>query len=485
MARYDLAVINGTVVIPHIGVRRHDLGINGGRIAAMSDSLDARDADQVIDAKGKVVLPGAVDSHFHLGIYNPLQGDVQSETASALVGGVTTVISYFRTGQNYLNRTGPYREIFPEVLKATEGNAATDFGYHIAIMTKEQLGEVDWLVHEQGVSSFKLYMFYMGLNLAGDSTHADAYILSQDYDMGHMYLLMSQVAEAAERYGKHGRVSLSVHCENAGLIRAFTEIAKRAGFKGLEAWHEARPGLTERLSVGEATLLADATGCPINLLHLSGREAVAAAVEARDHYPNLDITAETTLHHLALNYSTAGKGIGGKVNPPIRTDDDREALWEAIAKGDIQTVVSDHACCREEQKGDDLWSAIPGFGGTSLIYPYLISEGHHKRGLSLSRVAELVSATPARAFGLYPRKGTIAVGSDADLAIVDLEKEHTVTPELLRSGQDFTPFAGLKIKGWPQTTVLRGQVVMRDGEVMEGRSGQYLKRPVGLHSVEK
>lgn len=482
MAKYDLAITNGAVVIPNYGTQHCDIGIRDGHIAVISDSIDSIEADQVINAKNHVVFPGAVDSHFHLGIYNPLEEDVRNETAAALVGGVTTVISYFRTGQNYLNKTGPYRKIFPEVLEATSGNSATDFGYHIAIMTEEQLGEVDWLIDQQGVSSFKIYMFYMGLNLAGDSTHANDYILSQNYDMGHMYLLMSRVAQAAKRHTKQGRISLSIHCENAGLIRAFTKITQQAGFTGLEAWHKARPGLTERLSISEASLLADSTECPVNLLHLSGQEAIEAAIEAKRFYPKLDITMETTLHHLALNYLTAGKGIGGKVNPPIRTDADREALWEAIRTGNIHTVVSDHACCREEQKGNDLWSAIPGFGGTSLIYPYLISEGYHKRGLSLSRIAELVSANPAKAFGLYPKKGAISVGSDADFAIVDMEKEHVVTPNLLKSGQDFTPFAGIKIKGWPQTTILRGNIVMRDGEVVESRYGEYTKRPVSLHT---
>jgi len=480
MTQYDLAVLNGTVVIPYVGTKRLDIGIKDGRVATLSETLDPAQADEVLDATGKTVFPGAVDSHQHLGIYHSLSEDARSETASALVGGVTTVISYFRTGQHYLNKSGPYRTIFPEALALTQGNAYTDFGYHVAIMTEEQLDEVDWLVSNQGVGSFKYYMFYKGLNLAGDSTKGSDYTMAESYDLGHLYLLMKRVAAAAEKYGHHGRISLSLHCEHAELIRVFIGEVKKLGLHSLEGYHRSRPPLTERLSMAEAVLLGDETNCALNLLHLSSRDAITAGSQAKRAYPQLDIHLETTVHHLALTYDTAG-GIRGKVNPPIRSEDDRQALWEAVLDGSLDTVVSDHACCSESQKGEDLWKALPGFGGTALLYPFLISEGHHERGLSLTRIAELVSANPARTFGLYPQKGTIAVGYDADLAIVDLEREVEVSAETLHSAQDFTPFAGMVIKGWPTHTILRGRRVFSAGEVVGPPQGTYLKRPVGLH----
>ena len=153
MPRYDSAVLNGTALIPHVGAVRCDIGIRDGTIAALADAIAPADAAEVTEARGKLVLPGAVDSHFHIGIYRDLGHDARSETESALAGGVTTVLSYFRTGQHYLNESGPYRTIFPEVGAATEGQAWTDFGYHIGVMTTEQLDEVDWLVGEQGVGS--------------------------------------------------------------------------------------------------------------------------------------------------------------------------------------------------------------------------------------------------------------------------------------------------------------------------------------------
>ncbi len=477
MVRYDLAILGGTVIIPYTGAVRCDIGIRNGRIAALADDIDPTRAAEVLNARGHLVFPGAVDSHFHLGIYRPLDEDAYSETRSSLAGGVTTVISYLRTGRHYLNRSGPYREIFPEVLALTEGRAYTDYGYHIAVMTTDQLDEVAWLVDDQGVASFKYYMFYKGLNLTADSTRGSEYTMTDTYDLGHLYLLMEQVAAVAARYRGLGRVSLSLHCEHAELLRVFIEQVKREGLTGLLAYHRARPPLSERLSIAEAVLLADVTRCPINLLHLSSREAVTAAAAAKRDYPYLDVRLETTVHHLALTYATAG-GLQGKVNPPIRTEEDRQALWEAVLDGTVDTVVSDHACCFEEAKGEDLWRALPGFGGAALLYPYLISEGMHRRGLPPARIAELASANSARAFGLYPRKGAVSPGSDADLTVVDPEREQVVSAEILLSAQDFTPFAGMRLRGWPTHTILRGQVVYREGQIVGPPTGRYLRRPV-------
>jgi dihydroorotase-like cyclic amidohydrolase len=154
-------------------------------------------------------------------------------------------------------------------------------------------------------------------------------------------------------------------------------------------------------------------------------------------------------------------------------------LWQAVLDGRIDTVVSDHACCSEEEKEGDFWSALPGFGGTALLYPYLLSEGPH-RGLSLARIVELASANPARAFGLFPKKGAITVGGDADLVVIDPDREQTISPAVLHSAQDFTPFAGMRVKGWPTHTLLRGQLVFDGKDVLGAPSGRYVKRPAGI-----
>jgi len=470
MNRFDVIVKNGTCVDGSWS-GRGDLGIQNGRISAIADSLAAAEADEVLDATGLVVLPGAVDAHYHFGIYRPFAEDVRSESRSSLVGGVTSVLSYFRTGTHYLNKTGSYHEILPEIRTASRGNSFVDIGFHLAPMSREHVAEIPWLVR-QGISGFKFYMFYKGLNLAADSRDAQAYTKAEDYDLGHLFEIMEAVA-AENRIGQR-RISVSVHCEQPELLRLFIERVRASGrTQDLAAYSAARPPLTERVAIAEAVTLADEAGAPVNLLHLSSKEAINAVALARRSYPDRDIRAETTLHHLTLSHDGVS-GIGGKVNPPIRTSSDNEALWLALQRGDIDWVASDHACCTLDLKGSDLWPALPGFGGSSLLYPVLISEGYHRRGMGLDAVVRAVSANPARAYGLYPQKGRIALGSDADLAIVDLDRSARVSADALLSDQDHTPFEGVQLRGWPVVTVLRGRVVFRDGQVVGPPSGDLL-----------
>lgn len=480
MSRFDMVITGGQVILPSGAVVRADIGIRDGKIVAIADALGPQSGDQVVDARGRIVAPGAIDAHFHLGIYRPIAEDTQTETASALVGGVSTVLSYFRTGKDYLNKSGPYRQIFPEVLQTVNGNAYTDYGFHLAIMTNEQLDEIPWLV-SQGVGSFKYYMFYKALTLNAASTDAQSYTMADTYDLGHLYRLMANIAE--ENRQNAGRISLSIHCENAELIRVFIEAVRFRGGNDLAAYSEARPALSESLAIAEATVLAEATGCPMNFLHLSSFRAVNDVAQWRSHHRDADARTETTLHHLALTTDTTPGGTGGKVNPPIRNAQEVDQLWAAIVRGDIDQVVSDHAAI-PVVKDDDLWDAHAGFGGTALLYPVMLSEGYHKRHLPLGKVVDLISRNPAITMGLYPRKGGIAIGADADFALIDLEREQIVSTELLRSAQPFTPFGGKTLKGWPTTTIVRGHVQYDHGEVMGSPVGSFLRRPIVMEAEQ-
>jgi len=477
MDRFDTVVLGGLAVLPGRGAVRADIGIQDGRITAIGEGFSSSGADEAIHASGRLVLPGAVDAHFHLGIYRDITEDTKSETASSLAGGVTSVISYFRTGSHYLEKSGPYAEILPEVLEATGGHSHVDYGYHLAPMTRGQIGEIEHLAGEEGIASFKYYMFYKGLDLSGASSDAKGYTMSENYDLGHLFEIMEQVAKVQQTRTDGSRVSLSIHCEQPELIRVFSERVKQDGaLTGLEAYSASRPTLTEHLAVAEVGVLAGHTRCPINLLHLSSEEALDAATDLQRQHPELDARLETTLHHLALTYESYNDQRG-KVNPPIRAQSDVDALWRGVARGEIDWVCSDHACCSEEHKEGDLWSALPGFGGTALIYPFMLTEGR-KRGLSLERIVDLVSTNPARAYGLAPRKGGIAIGADADLAIVDMDQTNPVTTERLLSAQEYTPFEGMDLTGWPVRTLLRGRTVFADGEAVGEPIGAYLKRPL-------
>jgi dihydropyrimidinase/allantoinase len=477
MAQYDLLVKNGTLVLPRMGETRADLAVKNGKVAAIGDEIDSSAADEVIDASGRLVMPGAVDAHYHLGIYRDLALDAYEETRSSLVGGATTVVSYFRTGAHYLNKTGPYAEILPEVQQAVAGRTWTDYGFHLAPMTVDQIDEIPMLVKEHGVTSFKYYMFYKGFDLASNSRDSRAFTMGDEYDLGHLLLIMEKISEVQAEH-PHLRLSLSLHCEQSELMRVFIDKVRAAGDpQNLKAYNDGRPPLTERVAIGEATTIASHVGTNINLLHLSSADAVAAAVQARDAYPWIDMRFETTLHHLCLDYETldAKGGLGGKVNPPIRTKADNEELWRRVANGDVSWIASDHACCMEELKGDQIWPASPGFGGTALLYPVLISEGYNKRKLPLGRIAELASANPAAAYNL-PGKGNLMAGFDADFTIIDPELEQTVTTELCQSGQDHCPFEGVPLQGWPVLTAVGGEVKFRDGETVGEPGGKYVAR---------
>src|SRR5258708_265994 len=288
MARFDLVVVNGTLVVPYVGELRADVAARNGQIVQIADTIDPANAETVVDARGKLVFPGGVDAHFHIGIYRPLAEDAESETRSALVGGVTTVVSYFRTGSHYLNRTGPYREIFPEVLAATDGHAFTDYGYHIAAMTSQQVDEVDWLVRQMGVGSFQHYMFYQDLNLTASSTDAAAYTMSDVYDLGHLYRFMQAVSAASRAYGRpDSRISLSIHCEQPEIIRTMIDEVKARHLEGLEAYSQARPPFQEPLAIAEAVLPADQAHVPINLPPLSSAGDLEGGRKALPDYPDL------------------------------------------------------------------------------------------------------------------------------------------------------------------------------------------------------
>lgn len=478
MARYELLVKNGTVVLPYHGEVRADLAVSGGKVTALAQDIPAGDAEEVVDASGRLVLPGAVDAHFHIGIYRDLALDAFEETRSSLVGGATTVLSYFRTGSHYLDRTGSYAEIFPEVLETVAGRCWTDYGFHLAPMTVDQVNEIPMLVDQYGVTSFKYYMFYKGFDLAANSRDARSFTMGDEYDLGHLYLILEQIA-ASQQQNPDARLSLSLHCEQSELMRVFIDRVRAAGDpQTLRAYSEGRPPLTERVAISEATTLASHTGTNINLLHLSSADAVAEAHAARTRHNHVDMRFETTLHHLCLDHESldAKGGLGGKVNPPIRTTADNEALWGRLADGTLDWVASDHACCMEEHKGDQLWPARPGFGGTALLYPALVSEGHLKRGVPMQRIVEAVSANPAKAYNLWGRKGSLAVGYDADFTIVDPSLTQTVTTELCQSAQDHCPFEGVELTGWPVLTAVGGQVRFRDGKVVGEPGGSYLHR---------
>lgn len=460
-----------------------DIAVDDGRISAVGPDLGA-DAVEVHDGRGRLAFPGVVDAHQHWGIYNPLADDTVSESRACAQGGVTTSLTYMRTGQYYLDRGGPYAEFYPEVLAASRGRSYIDYAFHLAPMQAAHIDEIPALVTEHGVTSFKIFMFYGSHGLHGRSSDQNAFLMipeDERYDLAHFEFVMRGVQRAREqRPDLADVISLSLHCETAEIMTAYTRMVEREGrLSGLEAYSASRPPHSEGLAVTIASYLAHETGLPtINLLHLSSAKALEAAMLMARAFPHVDFRREVTVGHLLADVTTAD-GVGGKVNPPLRPRADVEALWEHVLAGDVSWVVSDHACCKEATKfGDDptdVFAAKSGFGGTEYLLPGLVGEGR-KRGLALGRIAELTSAAPARRFGLGS-KGDLAPGFDADIALVDPDRSWTVDPGASESTQEYSPFRGLEIGATVETTYLRGTRVWADGAVQGEPTGRYLHRP--------
>ena len=489
MSTLETLVKNVTVVRPDAGAadgEQLDLGITGGRFVRVEPQIDPAQAQQVVDGKGSLVFPGAVDAHQHWGIYNPLEEDTGTESRASAQGGVTTGLTYMRTGQYYLNRGGPYAEFFPLVLDAARGRSYVDYGFHLAPMMREHIDEIPAIIEDFGVTSFKIFMFYGSHGLHGRSADQSAFLMipeDERYDLAHFEFVMRGVQAAREKLTDTApHISLSLHCETAEIMTAYTRMVEEEGsLQGLAAYSAARPPHSEGLAVTIASFLADETGLPnINLLHLSSRKALKAAMLMAKTFPHVDFRREVTIGHLLADVDTA-QGLGGKVNPPIRPREDVEALWEYVVDGSVDWVVSDHACCKDEQKfgdpRDDIFAARSGFGGAEYLLPGLVGEGR-RRGLSYQRIAQLASWNPAQRYGLLS-KGTIGVGYDADFALVDPSSSWTVHAAESQSTQEYSPFEGFEIGARVTDTWVRGRQVLQDGNVVGQPVGEYVHRPAG------
>jgi len=345
-------------------------------------------------------------------------------------------------------------------------------------MNSFHLEEIEYLAKEMGVNIFKYYMFYKALNLKGrppENRVESDYLLSDiPYNLGLLMSIMEKVASLKD-YGAR----VSIHAEDPELIMRFSKQVQNSFEKNrineLEAYHLSRPPEVETFAIIEAMYLACMTKCPITLLHISSEGGINTAWNLKQQL-GVDAVLETTLHHLTLDTSYGSKLA--KVNPPIRPQSDVDALWKYINLNRVDTIVSDHAATLSSMKEPDIWNAEPGFAGSSLFAQILYTEGFVKRGIPIERLIQLVTLNPAKVTGLWPRKGDIALGADADIVVIDPKKELKVKTEMLNSGQDYTPFERMVFRGWPILTVVRGNVVMEDGEINSDKpKGEYIKRP--------
>ena len=441
MPSFDTIVRGAQVVLPYGGgIQRLDLAIQDGRIAAHLAPGAEADARETIDASGKVVLPGVIDPHTHLGLGDP-QTDYLTETRAAALHGITTFL-------NFLMTKDPYEAEYTDNRRRADAQVHVDYGLHAVVSTREQIAELDTYVNDFGVTSFKFFMSFRG--------EEGAYIGLSPIDDGIMY-------ELFEALGKRPGTVICVHAENIEVVWIIRKRLQDSGRDDLKAWHESRPPFTEAEAAVRAMLFAAETGATAYIVHTSTQETLEEVRRFREE--GGDIYIETCPHYLTHTYDSP-VGTLGKQNPPLRGPDDVEALWEAIADGTVDTIGSDHAPRLGDRKQGSVWTASPGQPNMPLILPVLLSEGVRERGLSLERVAEISSANAARIFGLWPRKGSLQVGADADIVLVDLDLERTVTAAGLQGRADYSIYEGMALTGWPVLTMVRGQVVARDGQLL-------------------
>ncbi len=486
MKPLDLIIKNVRVVRPNkTAIDLLDLGIKDGKFTKIAPFIDPNEANEVFDGQNRLAFPGLVDAHMHTGIYAPLGDDAVTESRAAAMGGVTSSLNYMRTGQYYLNKTGPYAEFFPEVLAVSDGQFHVDYAYHLAPMMNQHIDEIEMLIEKFGVTSFKIFMFYGSHGLHGRSSSQKDFLMTPEgekYDFAHFEFVMRGVKRAIDKFPHlKDYISLSMHCETAEIMAAYTKIVEEEGtLEGLAAYSASRPPHSEGLAIAIASYLAHETDCVnINLLHLTSRKALDSAYRMQLAFPHINFRREVTIGHLLLD-TDAACGCHAKVNPPIRPREDVEGLWEALLDRKIDWVCSDHACCKEEFKTDNqqpnnIFLAKSGFGGTEFMLSGLFSEGS-KRGMSYNHIAELLSWNPAQRYGLLT-KGDIALGFDADVVLLDPTETFICRGQDSESTQGYSVFEGIELTGRVKTTFLRGNLIYDNQKIVGQAKGQYLKRP--------
>ncbi len=454
-----MLIKNGKIVTP-AGTYEASIAIRDGRIIALSRSDDFS-SGSVVDASGRYVLPGVIDPHLHLwseGEGRSFEENCASEPKSMVCGGVTSILSYVRCAGSYL-------KVLPQLMKTIEDKSLLDIALSIVVNNQQHVTEIPVYAKEYGVASFKIYTAPKGVQLVPGAFGSDD---------GMLYDAFCEIKEL----GYPGIAT--IHAENWDIATSLTEKIRKENPKGDQvAYSDSRPNLIEEEAMRRAIFIASKRACPLYIVHISIAEGPDVIAEARSK--GIEVYGETCAHYLALTKHDKHPDVPLKHMPPLRDRSDVESLWRGIQQGHIICVGSDHLTGRLKSRiwrePGNIWTAIAGFPASPTILPIMLSEGVSKGRISIEKVAEVCSYNPSRIFGLYPQKGALQVGSDADLVIVDMKKEVTMKPELLHTSSDYTWYDGRKFKGWPVMTIARGEIVMQEGEVLKATTkAHYLRR---------
>jgi len=451
--RFDLLVKNG-VIVTKDNLLQKDLGIKNGKIVAIIENAEGVEADKVLDAKGKYILAGGVDPHVHGGHGDPHRETLFTATSAAAAGGITTILE-----QPLSTPSTVTIKAFEDKKIAASNECVVDFGLWGGLVP----GNFDELenLFNAGAQAYKSFM-----------------CRCSNYPMTDDGTLLKGMKKIAAWGGL-----VAVHAENDTLINQLVEDNNKEGKHDIQAFLDEHPVYTELEAIERFILIAkQAPGCKAHIVHMSIPEGAQSVKRAK--FEGLDISVETCPQYLGLNEEDL-KTIGGiaKCDPPVRPQESVDRLWEYVIDGTIDMLASDHSphtFDKKEVPKDKFYLASEGVTGLQMLLPVVLTEGVHKRGMSLNRLTEIFSLNPAKRFGLYPTKGSLEVGSDADFIILDLDKEWICKAEDMHYLNKHTPYDGKKYKGFIEETYVRGTLVQKNNEILIERGfGEFIPLKIG------
>lgn len=448
---YDLVITDGMVIVPGIGITNNNIGIRDGKIASITNMTIH--GNRAINARNMYVCPGIIDPHVHLGLFSPFEVEVETETKAAIAGGVTTAGCFFGSQVSHL-------ESFPELERSIQMRSYIDIIPHLVIGNTMQKRELKAYAEQLGITSFKLYMN----GIPG---------IIEDIGDGFMLDVFDEIKKISKP------CMVCVHTENREVVRRATSSIQDTMNESatMRDWTETHPDMAEEEAVNRLSYFAKKMGVHVYIVHLSSKGAVKnlKAIKADNPY----VHVETTSPYLSINHTTTSSNLI-KMEPPFRGAEDMEALWEGICNGVVDTIGTDNVTMTTSEKNvkaDNIWHVMPGYPAVETHLPVLLHEGVHTRKIPIEKIIEKVTRNPAEMFGVYPQKGSMLTGSDADITIIDMNKSKKVTAKDLHSRSDFSLYEGKVLHGWPIITIKSGKVVY-EGEKFTGEKAQcnYLRR---------
>ena len=478
MSVHDTVIVGSHVVLssssveysPPSQVSDFNIVIDDGVISDITKDIPS--ADTVINCKdGSVCVPGPIDPHVHYGVYSPIDVAAKTESHAASIGGVTTMMRMLRLPDKF-------EDSLPRHLDAMSTSHYIDYSIHASIFTNEQINGMKFCT-QHNVTSFKLYM-----NLGGEVGHVFMDVLpeSDDLSPAHVDVNNDIVRNTVKRAAQLGCPVL-VHAEDSEMCGCGIKDAQKNNLDGLSAWSESRPPKSEAKAIQTISKFGREYDCTIYFVHVGSSAALQQIQQERKL--GTRIFVETCPHYLQLTHEEQ-QGYLAKVMPPIRACADRDSVWQSVMDGTVDTIGTDHVANQIELKlgGDDIWDALAGFPGIGTSIPLLLHTGVNSGKITLSDFSRITSYNTARIFGLA-NKGQIAIGCDADIAILDLKLEKKVTTELFGGFSDYSVYEGMVLKGWPITTMVRGHVVSDDFEVVGTLGhGKMVRRDADLNAIK-